>query len=155
MEGVGMYKWNDGWMPMETGVDLRNHNVTAKIHGSGYYSAFLDPEKNKIATDGTFIKKNMSDRFALHSVYPNPFRYQTTIEYHLTEPGFVVIKIYNITGQEVATLVNEYQPTGHHKITWRPYNMPEGIYIAKSEIYNSQNNMVPPKTETIKMLYFK
>ena len=52
------------------------------------------------------------------TIYPNPFSDMTTIEYELAQRGAVEIKIMNILGQEVLTLVNEYQTVGTHSVTW-------------------------------------
>ncbi|MCF7912294.1 MAG: T9SS type A sorting domain-containing protein [Candidatus Cloacimonetes bacterium] len=56
---------------------------------------------------------------ALYGNYPNPFNPETTISYSLEQAGAVVLEIFNIKGQKVATLVNSQQSTGAHQITWQ------------------------------------
>jgi hypothetical protein len=66
--------------------------------------------------------------------YPNPFNPSTSINYALSEDGFVSLKIYNTLGEEVATLVNEYQVAGIRSAVWNGRNdagqsVASGIYI--------------------------
>lgn len=61
--------------------------------------------------------------------YPNPFNPSTTIDFTIPENGLVSLKIYNILGQEIATLVNEFLNKGNHSINWNASNMPSGIYF--------------------------
>ncbi len=55
---------------------------------------------------------------ALHNAYPNPFNPTTTISYSLKEPGPIEISVYNIKGQKVKVLVDEYVSAGNHGIAW-------------------------------------
>ena len=61
--------------------------------------------------------------------YPNPFNPLTTIKFQLDESNKITLKIYNITGQEIETIVNRYQTAGEHEITWQPAGLPSGIYF--------------------------
>lgn len=56
--------------------------------------------------------------FALYQNYPNPFNPQTTIKYQLPQTSQVTLKIFNILGQEVRTLVKKQQPAGTHSVQW-------------------------------------
>ena len=69
--------------------------------------------------------------YELFQNYPNPFNPSTTIRYGLPEPGRVTLKVYNISGQEVATLVNENQPAGYYKVHWDATYHSSGIYFFK------------------------
>jgi len=66
--------------------------------------------------------------FNLEQNYPNPFNSSTNIEFSIPEKGFVSLKIYNILGKEIETLVEEEKEAGNHKIQWQPKNLPTGIY---------------------------
>ena len=63
--------------------------------------------------------------------YPNPFNPITTIKYKLNKSGNVLLKIFNLSGQEVDILVNAFQTIGEHEITWQPNSLSSGIYFYK------------------------
>ncbi|MFZ1977408.1 MAG: T9SS type A sorting domain-containing protein [Bacteroidota bacterium] len=67
--------------------------------------------------------------FLLAKNYPNPFNPATTIEYQLPKDDHVTIKIYNILGQEVATLVNADQKQGYYSVKWNAQTKASGVYI--------------------------
>ncbi len=69
------------------------------------------------------------NKFKLKQNYPNPFNPSTTIKYYLSKPGNIILKIYNLTGQEIETLVNGFQSAGAHQITWQPKDLPSGVYF--------------------------
>lgn len=77
------------------------------------YQPQCPPPSPKIATASDLPKE-----FRLSQNYPNPFNPHTIIEYDLPKESYVTIKIYNILGQVVATLVNDEKPTGRYKVTW-------------------------------------
>jgi hypothetical protein len=78
----------------------------------------------------TGIPENEPDinGFALDQNYPNPFGSITTISYLLPEQRHVVLKVYDIQGREVATLVNEVEPTGNRSVMLNAESWPSGIY---------------------------
>lgn len=63
--------------------------------------------------------------------YPNPFNPETTISYNISEPGKITLQIFNIKGQLIETLVNEYQNAGKHSIVWNAENRCSGVYLFK------------------------
>lgn len=65
--------------------------------------------------------------------YPNPFNPQTTIQLELPTDGFVSLKIYNVLGQEVATLVSDNLLAGNYKYVWNASNFASGIYVYRLE----------------------
>ncbi len=69
--------------------------------------------------------------FSLSLNYPNPFNPSATISYSLPQSGFVQLKIYDMLGQEVATLVNEIQQTGIHKVEFNANGLTSGVYFYK------------------------
>jgi len=68
-------------------------------------------------------------RFYVADAYPNPFNPATTIEYGLATPCEVSLSIYNIRGQLVDVIHNDFTPSGNHTATWTPSDLPSGIYI--------------------------
>lgn len=66
--------------------------------------------------------------FAISQNYPNPFNPTTTIEYQLPLASKVTLRVYNIIGQEVATLVDQEQPAGYYDVQWRA-SVATGVYF--------------------------
>jgi protocatechuate 3,4-dioxygenase beta subunit len=67
--------------------------------------------------------------YTLYQNYPNPFNPSTTISYFVPSAGKVVLKIYNILGDEVTTLVNGEQEAGTHRIVFNAANLASGVYF--------------------------
>ncbi len=67
--------------------------------------------------------------FSLSQNYPNPFNPVTTIRYGLPEEVYIELSIYNISGQQVAILVNEMQQAGYHQVSWDGKGVASGIYF--------------------------
>jgi hypothetical protein len=67
--------------------------------------------------------------YGLRQNYPNPFNPTTTIEYSLADPGFVSLKVYDLLGKEVQTLVNQEQPGGHYSVTFDASDLAAGVYM--------------------------
>jgi aryl-phospho-beta-D-glucosidase BglC (GH1 family) len=72
---------------------------------------------------------NTGTSFTLYQNYPNPFNPSTVISWQLKENGFVTLKIYDILGREIATLVNKNLNAGMHSITWDASNKANGVYF--------------------------
>jgi hypothetical protein len=109
-------------------------------------SGFLDPASNQngppmditihetqvsappvgITDQGDFTKL---ESFQLFQNYPNPFNPTTTIEFALPHPEFTTLKIYNILGEEVTTLVSEKLVAGKHKYEWDVIGLASGVYL--------------------------
>jgi len=68
-------------------------------------------------------------QFSLHQNYPNPFNAVTTIRYDVKQTGFVSVKIFDLLGREVATLVHGERPAGSYEFTWDATKLPSGIYL--------------------------
>ncbi|MFZ1322377.1 MAG: SBBP repeat-containing protein [Ignavibacteria bacterium] len=83
--------------------------------------------------DQNFIKNdfNSIQGFELFQNFPNPFNPVTKIKFALPENSFVTIKVYNVLGKEVMSLVNEYKDKGDHFINFDATGFPSGIYFYK------------------------
>ena len=93
-----------------------------------------DQLQNPVVTLGALDVQSTPTEFALHQNYPNPFNPQTNIPYDLAEGGDVVLRIYNLLGQEVRTLVRERQAPGRYTVQWsgmddRGVSVSSGIYF--------------------------
>jgi hypothetical protein len=68
------------------------------------------------------------DGYVLRQNYPNPFNPSTTIEFTLPKSDFVELKVYNILGKEVATLVSNKLNSGKHTFQFSGQNLASGVY---------------------------
>ena len=68
-------------------------------------------------------------RFVLNQNYPNPFNPSTEIRYQTPEVSRVTLKVFDVLGREVATLVNEVKEPGGYSITWNAIDLPSGVYF--------------------------
>ena len=97
--------------------------------------AYTDDEgKYSITIAPVSAKEETPANFQLQQNYPNPFNPSTTIPFSLNEAGFVNLSIYNITGQKVRTLVDNFHSVGSHTVTWNGLDdssksTAAGIYI--------------------------
>jgi len=66
--------------------------------------------------------------YALNQNYPNPFNSSTVIHYQLPVTEWVMIKVYDMLGQEVAMLINEVRWSGEHSVRWDAGDNPNGVY---------------------------
>jgi hypothetical protein len=79
---------------------------------------------------------NTPNSYSLVQNYPNPFNPTTTINYQLKFGGRVTLKVYNILGREVATLVNEEKPAGNYSIVFDAGKLSSGIYFYRLQTGN-------------------
>ena len=78
----------------------------------------------------------ISQSIHLFPNYPNPFNPTTSIEFSIPKSKFVTLKIYNILGEEVVTLVSEKLPAGKYKYEWDASGMASGVYLYRLEAGN-------------------
>ena len=74
---------------------------------------------------------NLPEEFSITNIYPNPFNPITTINYGMQKNAAVKILIYNIVGEEIASLVNTYQTAGLHSVVWNADMHSGGMYLVK------------------------
>jgi len=102
----------------------------------------------QIDFDGTFKYSNEVSvevanltTFALEQNYPNPFNPSTTIKYSLPENSFVKLAVFNLLGEEVATLVNETKESGAYSLSFDASGLPSGTYIYQLQAGSSIQSM--------------
>ncbi len=92
-------------------------------------------------------KKGEGISFTLNQNYPNPFNPMTTINFSLPAGKKVALKIYDVLGREVSTLIDSYMGVGRHSVMFNGVGLPSGIYIYRLTVGSLM--------ETRKMLLLK
>jgi len=118
---------------------LKNIYVYAlAINSSGYiFAGTLGSGVFRTAQSTTSvggIAGEIPTSFALEQNYPNPFNPSTIIEFSLPRSGYVVLKVYNVLGEEVATLVSEERSAGRHKVQWNASGFASGVYFYRLQV---------------------
>jgi outer membrane protein assembly factor BamB len=114
---------------------LPKFNAFLKITGKPIWATFQgnNQRTGMFSSSGTTGIKNSSSGlpidYTLAQNYPNPFNPTTTIQFALPKDVIVSIKVFNILGQHVATLVNGYQYAGYHELTFNMDSFSSGIYF--------------------------
>jgi len=93
--------------------------------------------------------------FSLEQNFPNPFNPTTTIQFSLPKSGDVTLKIYNLLGEEVKTLVDEYREAGNHSVQFNANNLSSGIYFYRLQVLDPETSSGQGFVETKKMLLLK
>ena len=98
---------------------------------SGDEALFLQQAAWETLTDIDDKYVQLPSSFKLYQNYPNPFNAQTTISFTLPKQQSVTLKIYDLLGREVETLVNEERQAGRHQIAWEAEDHSSGVYFYK------------------------
>ena len=77
------------------------------------------------------IDNDVITKYKLYQNYPNPFNPSTKIKYSVPQSSNVIIKIFDILGNEIARLVNEEKPLGNYEVEFGATTLPSGIYFYK------------------------
>ncbi|MBO6584769.1 MAG: T9SS type A sorting domain-containing protein [Gracilimonas sp.] len=89
-------------------------------------------------------KNDIPNELTLNQNYPNPFNPSTTISFDIPYSAFVTLKVFDITGREVRTLISERKISGEHKVVWNAQELSSGIYFyqIKTEFFNKTKKMI-------------
>jgi len=104
---LGCYNDADGW--------LQGAIIDGVNYGNLYPVSIEDEE-------------SLPTEFSLEQNYPNPFNPSTKIRFTILELRFTILKVYDVLGNEIATLVNEEKPAGSYEVEWNASDLPSGIY---------------------------
>jgi hypothetical protein len=99
--------------------------LLAGVHGSGVWKRPL----LEVTTPVDRPANNLPQQFRLDQNYPNPFNPATTITYTVGRTSRVSLRVFNLVGKEVATLLDETQSAGHHEVVFDATNFPSGMYL--------------------------
>ena len=79
-------------------------------------------------------QSKLPSEYLLEQNYPNPFNPSTKISYQIPQQGFVTLKVFDVLGKEVATLVNEEKPIGNYEIDFSSNGLASGVYIYRMKV---------------------
>ncbi len=127
---MGTNDWTRGWMVW---------NPQQVLYSAPYV---VDPQIPTIVKPNA--NNTIPEQYMLSQNYPNPFNPTTTIAFTLPVSGNVTLKVYNIVGQEVATLVNTFQPAGAYEAQFDATNLSSGVYFysLKAHTFTQVKKMV-------------
>jgi hypothetical protein len=101
------------------------------VNGDGSFFA-IDPEIMTVVDD----KTQTIGGFALGQNYPNPFNPSTTISYQLPQESLVTLKVYDVLGNEMVTLINEEKPAGSYEAKFDASKLSSGVYVYRLQAGN-------------------
>ncbi|MFH1010282.1 MAG: T9SS type A sorting domain-containing protein [bacterium] len=145
-----LYKRKAGEEIFRKLTEIPGHGTTTEPHDYDYVDRFV---QNGIAYEYQISDVDITGRetvheqtvsatptaatipteFALHALYPNPFNPTTTIRYDVKETGLVSLKVFDLLGREVASLVHGTIPAGSYSIEWNAGDLPSGVYLCRME----------------------
>jgi photosystem II stability/assembly factor-like uncharacterized protein/spore coat protein CotH len=140
-EGGKIYYTNNSGLNWYSQYSADSHDL--------YAVSFVDSAYGiAVGNDGTVLKTTepgtlnggtppiaqIPDNFRLYQNYPNPFNPKTTIEYDLPIQAWVTIKVYNVLGQEVATLVDEIKSADKHSVEFYAVKYASGVYFYRIQV---------------------
>ena len=104
-------------------LDIWGNNGVPFVNGEG-----------TVLIDGVLSNDNSRQfptEFSLNQIYPNPFNPVAKIHFSIKMFGEVTVRIFDLTGRLVETLINENMEPGYHQVQWKPANIPSGLYFVE------------------------
>jgi Tol biopolymer transport system component len=124
---LGSYSFTKG-----SGGSVRLGDQSSNSGQTLAFDAIRWSRAQNLATD---VKRtaDVPDGFVLHQNYPNPFNPGTNLEFRVSSLRFVTLRIFDVLGKEVATLVNEVRAAGAYTVRWDASSLPSGVYYYRLE----------------------
>jgi hypothetical protein len=127
--------------------DIDGSTPISAFVGANWVGVYFDNESWPPVGIEDDLLSQIPTKFEISQNYPNPFNPTTSIQFRIPENSFVSLKIYNVLGKEIATLLNEEKNTGTYEVNFNATNLSSGIYFYKLEAGNF--------VETRKMILMK
>jgi hypothetical protein len=112
------------WLPKDETATQKNRDVA--------YSYTVSPTATAVESE-TILPETIS----LEQNCPNPFNPTTAISYQLSATSFVTLRVFDLLGREVATLVDQQIEAGKHTVQWNASNVPAGVYFYQMRVNGS------------------
>nr|CAI78808.1 hypothetical protein [uncultured Latescibacterota bacterium] len=140
-DNLSIFHWDGAaWQAVDTDVNRTARTLTARVHELGVYQMRLDPAIGVLRGPACF---------ALHPNYPNPFNPATVIMFDVPVRTEISLRVFNVRGQLVKTLVSEELPPGTHYVRWDGTNnddrpVASGVYFYRmdAEDYQKTQKMI-------------
>ncbi len=148
---------NAGFIVLRNGQQIAHYNTTPELRGRGTTSEaktyrYVDVSGLQVGSSYTYTLRSVDLDGTIHDInrtvvvqvtqtptvaytykleqnYPNPFNPSTRITFSIKNAGFVSLKVYDLLGREVATLVSENRPAGIYDVAFNASNLGSGIYF--------------------------
>ena len=130
-----------------TGLTTREHIAQYILVGQPTGSTTVYVDNFYFYNSTTDVKEIIGavpSEYALEQNYPNPFNPATVINYSIPQNSFVTLKVYDVIGNEVATLVNQTQSAGKYEVRFDASNLSNGVYMysIKTDNFTSTKKMI-------------
>ncbi len=138
MNGTMVHKWR--WTAGASGTAVPKKLSAADFFGATATDEFYvdnfsyNPSANWIITGINQVGNTVPSVYTLSQNYPNPFNPTTKINFALPKSGLVSMKVYDILGKEVATLVNEVKNAGNYTVDFNASSLTSGVYFYKVSV---------------------
>jgi hypothetical protein len=137
-----------GWQPSsgpKAGIMVYAAN-NLKSYTDSVFKSLVVP-----VTDVNDIKNQIPKEFSLLQNYPNPFNPSTTISYHIPQGGLVTLKVFDLLGNEITTLIDNVMNPGYYTVTFDGSKYASGLYFARLNVQSKSKQF----NKIIKMLMMK
>lgn len=150
-----------------------------QVSSTNSFDVFVDDDAVRVGTTNTLVGDNsrtwydgisyanvntavsveetkaLPSTFGLSQNYPNPFNPTTAISYQLTAFSFVTLKVFDMLGREVATLVNEERGAGTHRVVWDASGYPSGVYVYRLQARDLSGGQAGVSADSRRMVLIK
>jgi len=160
---VGMYvSFNAGqnWEVLGEGLpilpigDIEIHPTTHELVAGTYGRSMYKIDLDLVTNAGGNENQTITSSFQLEQNYPNPFNPSTSLKYTVSSPQSVLLKVYDVLGNEVATLVNEEKPAGTYEVDFNANGLTSGVYFYRLQAVPT-GRQAGEFVETKKMILIK
>jgi photosystem II stability/assembly factor-like uncharacterized protein len=131
MRGTAVtYDAGESWSVIDTAA---NYQISFPSYIVGWSSQYTTNVVRKYVGPPLSVEEEQIDEmptgYSLSQNYPNPFNPSTTFRYSIPNESKVIIKVYDILGKEIATLMDEEKSVGTYELTWNASSLPSGVYF--------------------------